>query len=309
MFDFRSSMPRRLVLAGAAVIALGGCKTTSYAGATNPAYFTMLVESSVEDQDWRAGVQTIRYAPKKVDKTFVPWLEENAHLFPASYLYALADRTYKANPEKAVHWFFAARVRHAYDLMRCRDRDSLIRLEVYEDRFRTSVLKFAAKQPWEAHKAAESGLEWEFENDVPDHSPEFECRLAAQDIEAFLLSNRRGVRTVSLPNKGNMVKVSGHSEKILSKARRFVAEDVDDMRFSFVSKSERRKKSKRQRGARHGSVIRWQRYGWIEDADRDHRRRRPADQNRPDTDRPWIKANRDATLDRVTGDGWTPVNY
>ena len=108
---------------------------------------------------------------------------------------------------------------------------------------------------------------------------------------------------------GNVVNVSGHSYKILAKARRFVAEDVDDLRFSFVGKGEKRKKSKRDRRTFRRSDIRWQRYGWWQEDDPDRWRWRPPSQRRPDAARPWLKAKSDPKQDRPAGDGWTPVNF
>ncbi|MEK9677398.1 MAG: hypothetical protein VW169_03305 [Rhodospirillaceae bacterium] len=75
------------------------------------------MESSIDDEDWEGGVDAIRNAPSRIEDDFHDWLEDNAEKFPTIYLCAMAYQFYYVDKEQATKWYFAARVRHAYDLM------------------------------------------------------------------------------------------------------------------------------------------------------------------------------------------------
>ena len=105
-----------MVLIG--LIALSGCKTTSESWVLNADRTKNAIEQTLVEDDWTIGVALIRNIPKKAYEDVMPWLKDRAHTFPPVYLYAMADRLYKKEKESAVHWYAAARVRHAYDLYR-----------------------------------------------------------------------------------------------------------------------------------------------------------------------------------------------
>ena len=111
----------------------------------------------------------------------MPWLKERAHTFPPVYLYAMADRMYKIDNEGAVTWFVSARVRHTYDLLRCKNAGALQRLDVFSHRFDKTAFKFAGKNPERAYEVALKGLEWDEGNPIHRTSPVKECVLASQN--------------------------------------------------------------------------------------------------------------------------------
>ena len=137
---------RKMMVAAGALLALAGCKTTGYAGAANIHYYQTAVEDSLEHEDWQAGIEAIRHAPDRIDDDFVPWLEDNADRFPSIYLYAMADRFYASDAEKATRWFFSARVRHTYDLMRCTNDSAMDRLDLFEGRFKNTIFRFVQRE-------------------------------------------------------------------------------------------------------------------------------------------------------------------
>lgn len=120
----------------------------------------------------------------------MPWLKERAHTFPPVYLYAMADRMYKIDNEGAVTWFVSARVRHTYDLLRCKNTGAVQRLDVFSDRFEKTAFKFAAKNPERAYEVALEGLEWDGGNPIHRTSPVKECVLASQNSRYSSRSDR-----------------------------------------------------------------------------------------------------------------------
>ncbi|MBT7956744.1 MAG: hypothetical protein HN731_16235, partial [Rhodospirillaceae bacterium] len=99
------------------LLALSGCKTTSEGWVLGADRTKNAIEQTLVEDDWTIGVALIRNIPKKAYADVMPWLKDRAHTFPPVYLYAMADRLYKKDKESAAHWYAAARVRHAYDLL------------------------------------------------------------------------------------------------------------------------------------------------------------------------------------------------
>jgi hypothetical protein len=240
---FFGKRSRYFLIAAGVLLVLSGCKTTSYAGSGRSAdYYQNLVESSIDDEDWEGGVDVIRNAPSRIDDDFHDWLEDNAEKFPPIYLYAMADRFYDVDKEQATKWYFAARVRHACDLMQCKDVRAMKRLDVFEDRFRNSVYRFIPKDPKDAFKAAEDGLEWEYEADVHETSPASECLFGLAKCKRSKL-----LRSDYLDeeNEEELVSSRRAGKRLISQTRRMVRNEVEDIEDRFGKKKRKSKRNKR----------------------------------------------------------------
>ncbi|MBT3916437.1 MAG: hypothetical protein HOF23_08695 [Rhodospirillaceae bacterium] len=171
----------RLSVALIGLLALSGCKTTSEGWVLGADRTKNAIEQTLVEDDWTIGVALIRNIPKKAYEDVMPWLKNRAHTFPPVYLYAMADRLYKKDKESAAHWYAAARVRHAYDLLRCTQPGATHRLDVFAERFHKSVFKYIRKNPETGRETALAGLAWDIENPIHRTSPDKECQIASGD--------------------------------------------------------------------------------------------------------------------------------
>lgn len=233
-----------LVILG--LLVLSGCKTTSESWVLNIDRTQREIEQTLVRDDWSTGVDLIRRIPKNSYDEMMPWLKERAQTFPPVYLYAMADRMYKVDKEGTVKWFAAARVRHTYDLLRCKNSDALNRLNVFTYRFRKTAFKFIRKNPERAYEVARSGLEWDIDNPIHRTSPVKECLLGTQN-------NRYSSRSYSpfsgiyypIATRGGdaspHLKPSWSHPDMLDLARVKATRFVENLKFSAV-KAKRRAK-------------------------------------------------------------------
>ncbi len=227
-----------MVLIG--LIALSGCKTTSESWVLNADRTKNAIEQTLVEDDWTIGVALIRNIPKKAYEDVMPWLKDRAHTFPPVYLYAMADRLYKKEKESAVHWYAAARVRHAYDLYRCTNSGAIHRLDVFAERFHKTIFKNIRKNPETGRAALFAGLEWDIENPVHRTSPAKECQIAHSNDWG---DHRRAGRTYSpfsgvyypiLNHAGydrGLVKPAWQHPEMLDKARLTTRRYIEDINY------------------------------------------------------------------------------
>lgn len=284
---------RKMLMAAGALLVLTGCKNTGYAGAANIQYYQTAVEDSLEHEDWQAGIEAIRHAPGRIDDDFVPWLEDNAERFPPIFLYAMADRFYSFDAEKATRWFFSARVRHTYDLMRCTNDSAMDRLDVFEGRFKNTVFRFVQRERDDAYWAASEGLDWDFENDLHETSPVSECHLGARMAGNFDAPPRRNVSDGG--GDSEWLLPSHTHRRILAEARNTNAAEVEDI-WSWARHSVKTRKIVRRKAAK------------MERREKTRRRNKPWHSKRWNDDK--RAADRPANSTPVaTGDGWRAINF
>ncbi len=287
----------RFAVAAGALLILAGCKTTGNASGANFQSVKTVVENSLQDEDWEAGIQAIRFAPDHVDDQFLPWLKANADEFPPVYLYAMADRLFEYDDDDATQWFFSARVRHTYDLLRCQNSNAaLIRLDTFTNRFRKTVVRYVDRHQKDAYRAAREGLDWDEENRIHATSPSQECRLG--ELTAAQASP---ITPASLRYPGaGYVKPEWMHPQLLSVARRRVAREVENIRRNGFYWDEYRLTHQAQRSLRkrRASVI---------------RRARP--QPTLSNDRPWRRQRSDLDdfqnqpTDSWNRSGWKPMTF
>ncbi len=266
-------------MAAVMILALSGCKTMSRSLEAKVEYLKDAIEESLISEDWSIGVQIIRRSNAKIISELEPWLEDRAHTFPPVYLYAMSDRIYKNDKESATRWYVAARVRHAYDLVRCKDRRAVTRLRDFEGRFRKTVFKFIRDNPDEAYELGLNALEWDRESPIHRMSPMKECMLVTlRSGRHPLYSSSRHAplgpfSDIYYPaalhvNESDWVRPVWQHPKLLEVARRMTADFVDDLRreekpdddeFDFPKKKKNKKKKRKGKNkSDQTNIERWQ---------------------------------------------------
>tara|TARA_B100000315_G_scaffold200284_1_gene192439 strand:+ start:3573 stop:4424 length:852 start_codon:yes stop_codon:yes gene_type:complete len=248
------------------LLALSGCKTTSERWVLSADRTQNAIEQTLVEDDWTIGVELIRNIPKKAYDDVMPWLKDRAHTFPPVYLYAMADRLYKQDKASAVHWFAAARVRHAYDLYRCSQPGAIHRLDIFTERFDKTVLKYIRKNPEAGREAAFAGLAWDISNPIHRTSPAKECMIAQTDSRHY--SPFSGVYYPILNQPGydrGLVKPAWQHPEMLDKARLTTRRYVEDINYRLAISKSRLKEDDENDEAddmddflKKYSVIRWQ---------------------------------------------------
>ncbi len=235
--DRTNSFSISLVIIG--MLVLSGCKTTSESWVLNGERTKSQIEQSLIEDDWSTGVDLIRHINKQSYNDLMPWLKDRAHTFPPAYLYAMADRMYKSDNEGSMKWFIAARVRHTYDLLRCKNTGAFYRLDIFKDRFRKTVFKFAAKNPKRAHEVALAGLAWDADNPIHRTSPVKECMLAEEYTK-----NHTPFRGIYYPvtqrnsYQSTLIKPSWTHSEMLDLARVKTKRFVENLKFKTVKNRE-----------------------------------------------------------------------
>ncbi len=245
MASFRNfSFHTGLALIG--LVLLSGCKTTSEGWVLNVDRTQREIEQTLVADDWSTGVDLIRHIHKNSYGEMMPWLKDRAHTFPPVYLYAMADRMYKIDNEDAVKWFVSARVRHTYDLLRCKNAGALQRLDVFTDRFQKTAFKFANKNPERAYEVALTGLEWDLDNPIHRTSPVKECTLTT-DNSRYSSNNYSPFSRIYYPVvsrssfESPLIKPSHLYPEMLDLARVKTKRFVEDLKFRTTKNKDRYK--------------------------------------------------------------------
>jgi hypothetical protein len=258
----------RIGLALIGLLVLSGCKTTSEGWGVNVDRIERTIEQTLVEDDWSTGVDLIRHIPKSSYHEIMPWLKERAHTFPPVYLYAMADRMYKIDNEGAVRWFVSARVRHTYDLLRCKNAGALQRLDVFSHRFHKTAFKFAGRNPERAQEVALEGLAWDENNPIHRTSPIKECTLAGENSRY----SSRGDSPFSnvyypimaRPSYGlAKVKPSWTHPEILDLARVKTKRFVEDLKYKTTKKKDRYQEAEDEDDyPRNYTIRRWNSKPW-----------------------------------------------
>ena len=181
--------------------------------------------------------EALRAAPHKDYPDLTVDMEARAYRLPSVMLYELASRIYPHDRWRGVFWYFAARVRYTYDLMRCVDPTVSTRLEG-ADRFANGPVTEIRLKPNLAYAVALAALRWDRETDLPPDTLIGEC--ASGESFQFAYNQSAVIRTswpydspymtMEKPYKlhaDEWIKPLIEHKELLEKARRRVHAEVD----------------------------------------------------------------------------------
>lgn len=119
-------------------------------------------------------MQAIRKVTKEKHPGLTKYLEQHAAELPPVLLYELSARVYAHDRWHGVFWYYVARVRYTYDLMRCVDPTVMARLNG-ADRFANGPVTEIRLSPKQAYGVALTALRWDREHPIHTALPVGEC--------------------------------------------------------------------------------------------------------------------------------------
>jgi len=124
---WRASRSRAVSLAIAAVfgIAVGGAALAQAPTGAPPKLFALTdVVRFIENGRYGAGFSAALNLRNEDGRAYVRWAEERALKQPAAFLMPLARHAFARDPDKALKWFYFARLRLLIDMTRCEAGDA-----------------------------------------------------------------------------------------------------------------------------------------------------------------------------------------
>lgn len=129
--------------------------------------FEMVMSRSVEMSSRQMGMLALKKVPDETFSSSMSWLAEHAAEFAPEFLYEIATRLLKSDPDAAEFWWFAGRLRLIYDVMRCTDKSAGGVVGVMNGQFGRTVRQMNLTLPKKSSGNFEAALDWDINN--PPH--------------------------------------------------------------------------------------------------------------------------------------------
>lgn len=132
----------------------------------------------------RNAIRLIQTHPHRAHPYLTDYLNAHAASLPPLVLYELAGRTYPYDRWKGVQWYYAARARLAYDVLRCTDASTRSALAKADDWVGGPLTQIRLNPP-AAYGAALAGLDWDKENSIHTITPLPSCLSGDAAVRMF----------------------------------------------------------------------------------------------------------------------------
>lgn len=132
-----------------------------------PDEFKKLMSTSIRNSSRQLGMRALTKAPDETFSSSVPWLKEHAAQFAPEFLYMLAMRSLKIDPDRAVFWWLVGRLRLVYDVVRCKDKTARSIVGAMDRQFRVMVGKMNLTSLKTSSDKLQAALDWDINN--PPH--------------------------------------------------------------------------------------------------------------------------------------------